>query len=94
MGGEEATGVQPVSVWQEVCLHGNIKEKRLKGISLEITPFQSTRTKRISFQPHTLPHIALHQDIHVHPGALQRCREELFPVFPPKWKELSTIMAF
>lgn len=28
---------------------------------------------------------------HIHPGALQRRREEKLPVFPPKWKELSTI---
>lgn len=30
---------------------------------------------------------------HIHPGAFsKRHREELLPVFPPKWKELSTII--
>lgn len=36
---------------------------------------------------HTFPPTAPH----IHPGALQQRREELLPVFPPTWKELSTV---
>lgn len=63
-----------------------------------MTPLHSSRTKRISYEPnthfHTLLFTFLLSDALIHPWALQQWREELLPVFPPKWKELSTIITF
>lgn len=63
-----------------------------------MTPLRSNGTKRISYEPNTHFHAPLftsavwHTHIHTHPRALQTRREELLPVFPPKWKEPSTII--
>lgn len=63
--------------------------KRTEGVSLEVTPLQ---IQRISYEPNAHLHALLFAFLHIHPGALQCRREELLPVFPPKWKELSTII--
>lgn len=56
-----------------------------KVILLKMTPQQNKED--ILPTKHTLPPTPLH----IHPGTLQRGREELLPVLPPTWKGLSTI---
>ena len=76
----------------KVCVHDSVKEKRSQGISLELTPLLLLNgTKRISYKPNKT-RAALHISFTSTLGLSRRQREELLPVFPPKWKERSTII--
>lgn len=76
----------------KVCVHDSVKEKRSQGISLELTPLLLLNgTKRISYKPNKT-RAALHISFTSTLGLSRRQREELLPVFPPKWKERRTII--